>query len=390
MGIKGNNMIRCRLYETSAFIIIIGLFAIFFAFIISPATAYDAPEEQWSHTYGGIDDDYFESVAAVSDGYVFAGWILSQDTDSFDGFVVKFDASGNELWSKAYVGNGYERFNSIVTCSDGYVLAGYSNGGAWGMKVDTNGNELWNNEYSRGGDFFKSVAVCQDGGYVLAGHSSSLNAGMTDGLVVKIDADGNEQWSHTFGGTDVDYFESVAAVTDGYVLAGVTKSQGAGSYDGWVVKLDTSGNEQWDKTFGDTSYDSFMSVIALQDGGCILIGNMNVPDVGLDDGWLVKLDSAGNELWSQTYGGTNMEAFYSADICPDDGYIIAGATMQSSAGGFDGWLVKVDADGNEQWDGTYGGTEYDFFSSVDVCPDGGYAMQGTRSPGVRENTTAGP
>lgn len=139
-----------------------------------------------------------------------------------------------------------------------------------------------------------------------------------------------EEWNKTFGGADIDWAESVQQTTDGgYILAGWIKmeSSGAGSKDIWLVKTDSNGNKEWDKTFGGTDWDEARAVLQTSDGGYILAGWTTYSyDAGSREAWLVKTDSNGNKQWDKTLGGRNWDGAYSIQQTTDGGYIIAGET----------------------------------------------------------------
>ncbi len=184
-------------------------------------------------------------------------------------------------------------------------------------------------------------------------------------------------WNQTYGGTDYDDGYSVVQAGDGgYAIAGTTCSFGDEWGDVYLVKTDSNGNMEWNQTYGTAEYDYGESVVQAGDGGYAIAGTTY--SVGADeyDFYLVKTDADGNMEWNQTYGGTNWDLGYSVVQAGDGGYAIAGETRSFGAGGGDVWLVKTDVDGNMEWNQTYGGTNYDGGSSVVQTGDGGYAIAG--------------
>jgi predicted secreted protein len=219
--------------------------------------------------------------------------------------------------------------------------------------------------------------MCQtiDGGYALAGATMSFGAGIMDGWLVKTDAAGNMQWNQTYGGTGADWsFFVVQTSEGGYALAGNTGPIGA--FDFWLVKADDAGNMQWNKTYGGKGNDIAYSLVATSDGGYAIGGNTNSFGAGGLDFWLVKTDDAGNMQWNKTYGGKGDDTEMNLIRTADGGYAITGYTSSFGAGGEDVWLVKTDADGNMQWNQTYGGTGAEQGWSLIRTIDGGYAMAG--------------
>jgi hypothetical protein len=233
-------------------------------------------------------------------------------------------------------------------------------------------------------DYAQSAIATSDGGYAIAGYTASFGAGGGDFWLVKTDSAGNEQWNRTYGGIGVDVGHSVVQTSDGgYAIAGETYYGYPDSVDFWLVKTDSAGNEQWNQTYGGTTDDYGWCVVQTSDGGYAIAGFTQSYGAGGNDFWLVKTDAAGNSQWNQTYGGTNTDQGYSVVETVDGGYAIAGLTDSFGAGSLDFWLVKTDSAGVAQWNQTYGGTTGDFGTSVVQTSDGGYAIAGrTNSYGV--------
>ena len=225
-------------------------------------------------------------------------------------------------------------------------------------------------------DFGYSVQLTSDGGYVIAGATASSGAGDKDVYLIKTDAQGNPQWTRTFGGAGDDEGNSVQLTSDGgYVIAGFTNSFGAGSNDAYLIRTNSLGDTLWTRTFGGTGDDKAGSVLVLADGFAIAGWTFtNGPQVY--DAWLIRTDTAGRELWSRTYGGTDDDKFNS--LCPasDGGYLLAGFTASYGAGNYDVYLVKTDASGETLWTRTFGGAQSDQGWSVAPTIDGGYVTVG--------------
>ena len=239
-------------------------------------------------------------------------------------------------------------------------------------------DETWSKTF--GGtsrDWAFSVQQTSDGGYILAGETWSYGAGYSDFWLVKTDSDGKKEWDKTFGGTDRDKAESVQQTRDGgYIIAGETSSYGAGSEDFWLVKTDSSGNKEWDKTFGGTNDDVAYSVQQTSDDGYIIAGETSSYGAGYSDFWLLKTDSSGNKEWDKTFGGAKWDGAQSVQQTRDGGYILTGCAQSYGAGLCDFWLVKTDSSGNKEWDKTFGGTRQDSAKSVQQTDDGGYIFAG--------------
>jgi hypothetical protein len=204
-------------------------------------------------------------------------------------------------------------------------------------------------------DEARSIIQSSDGSYVVAGGTGSFGAGGFDIYVVKLDSGGNVQWTKTIGGSDGDVANSIIQSSDGgYVVAGLTRSFGAGDYDFYVVKLDSSGNVIWTKTIGGSLTDVAWSIIQSSDGGYVVAGWTWSFGAGGSDIYVVKLDSGGNVQWAKTIGGSNNDGsvsfFYAAvsiTQSSDGSYVVAGSTQSFGAGAYpDMYVVKMDANGN--------------------------------------------
>jgi len=343
------------------------------------------PQQEWSQTFGGSDHDQGNSVAQTSDGgYIIAGQTYSYGAGLNDVWLIKTDSYGNEEWAQTFGGSEQDYGKSVAQTSDGgYVIAGYTYSFAgycdvWLIKADASGNEEWNKIFGgTGANYGYSVAQTADGGYIIVGDTSGYGAGGYDAWLIKTDASGNQEWSRAFGTSDNDYGRSVAQTSDGgYVIAGYTYSYGASGTDVWLIKTDANGTEEWNKVFGGTSGDYGYSVSQTLDGGYIITGH-TYSFGGTGEVYLIKTDASGNEVWSNTFGGaTASDAGMSVAQTPDGGYIVAGTTYSYGIGYGKMWLIKTNANGNEEWNEFFGGANYEDGLSVAVTSDGGYIVTG--------------
>ncbi len=194
---------------------------------------------------------------------------------------------------------------------------------------------------------------------------------------MKTDSQGDEEWSKTYGGQNRDLAHSVVQTDDGgYALAGLTGSYSTGLEDFWLVKTDSQGDEEWSENYGGQNRERAYSVAQTDDGGYGLVGYTESYGEGIYDFWLVKTDSQGDEEWSRTYGGQNDDLAHSVVQTDDGGYALAGLTKSYGAGWEDFWLVKTDSQGDEEWSENYGGQNRDLAHSVVQTDDGGYGLVG--------------
>jgi len=350
------------------------------------AASEPPPETEWEKTFGGIYDDYAYSVQQTTDGgYIMAGGTNTYGAGWYDVYLVKTDASGNMEWEQTFGGSSRDEARSVQQTMDGgYIIAGstgsYGAGGGdfYLIKTDALGDMVWEKTFGgSGSDEARSVQQTPDGGYIIAGMTDSYGAGSWDFYLVKTDASGNMTWEQTFGGSDYEDAYSVEQTTDGgYILAGATESYGAGWADVYLVKTDASGNMTWEQTFGGIDDEFAYTVEQTTDGGYIIAGEKYSFGTDSYDFYLVKTDALGNMEWEQTFGGSNYDAAYSAEQTTDGGYIMAGATTSYGEGLRDVYLIKVDTSGNIEWEKTIGGSSHDFAYSVKQTTDGGYILAG--------------
>ncbi|MBA7665484.1 hypothetical protein ES703_73554 [subsurface metagenome] len=181
---------------------------------------------------------------------------------------------------------------------------------------------------------------------VKTGATSSNSVGNDDLWLIKTDANGTAQWMLTFGGRGYEEGHFVRTTSDGgYIVVGSTTSTGAGESDVWLIKLDINGRMAWSRTFGGAEWDWGDAVHETTGGGYILVGTTLSFGAGGSDVWLIKTDADGNEEWSRTYGGHSLDFGLSVQPTTDGGYIIAGQTYSFGAGNGDLWLIKTDSEG---------------------------------------------
>ncbi|HEX9512309.1 MAG TPA: hypothetical protein VF939_17575 [Puia sp.] len=257
-----------------------------------------------------------------------------------------------------------------------------------------------------GYDWANAIIRTSDGGYVTAGNTYSnnngdvgANHGTADMWIVKLDANGGKVWGKSLGGISYDLAYSIAASADGgYVAAGYTTSNNSGdvganhgSSDFWIVKLNGNGDTVWTKIMGGAGDEKALSIIATPDGGFAVAGytnSNNTGDLGTTQGgydmWIVKLNANGSTAWTKTLGGAGDDIARSIVATPGGGYAVAGYTTSNNTGDVgatkganDMWIVQLDASGNKVWGKTLGGSGDDLAYSIAALPDGEYVLAGT-------------
>ena len=274
------------------------------------------------------------------------------------------------------------------------------------------GEVQWVKNYGGSGeDTAQSVIQTSDGGYAVLGYSNSTDGDLTgktmavnDFWLLKLDSEGELQWSKTYGGSKDDKGQSVIQTLDGgYAIVGYAMSDdGDGSnnegfHDNWILRLDGSGNILWERSFGFSGHDHSYDVIQTDDGGFFFAGFLDVTQSngegnfgkgsgltrhGVGEFWGTKLDANGNLQWRRYFGGTNNDRAHGVVQADDGGYVMAGFSesddfdISNTKGSYDFWVVKVDKNGSMLWESSFGGTGIEIAYDITKTQDGGYAIVG--------------
>ncbi|WP_422090112.1 hypothetical protein [Tenacibaculum ovolyticum] len=371
------------------------------------------PTLDFVKTLGGTKNEVARSVVQTSDnGYVVLGFTQSIDGDilttktnvQYDYWVLKFDKNDKLLWQNTYGGSKDEKAYQIIKTNDsGFAIIGYnkSNDGdlnanegfedIWILKLNANGDILWKtNTGFSGTDKGLSIIQTNDNGFFVG---SLLDVTASGGLGnarsaarrhaggdywgIKLNSSGNIEWRKYFGGTNTETCYGITETSDGYLMIGASDSvdvdikNNKGSYDFWIVKIDKSGTLLWEKSFGGSEIDEARAITPTNDGNFIIIGDTRSEnkDVSKNNGgadlWVIKINTDGNLIWEKNYGGSSFDVGRSVHKTLDGGFLISGSSRSSdneltNKGQNDAWILKIDNNGNQQWQQTVGGTEIDF------------------------------
>jgi hypothetical protein len=370
---------------------------------------------EWTRFFGGSSPDLLTSLEQTSDGgYILGGTSSSQTTGNkteppiggSDYWVIKLDANGDVQWQQVVGGSSSEFLNDLVQTSDGgYLLAGTSYSGIsgdktqdtrggydyWIVKLNALGETVWDRTYSgNANDLLNAVLLTSDGGFLLGGGSTShVGADVTSPQkvycddecyfnfwVVKLDALGMKEWDRMYGATGGETGQSIIEMVPtqdgGYLLGGSSdsganfdksepnKSTYSDYLDYWVVKINATGDIQWDRTLGGDGNDRLGALLALADGSFLVGGSSNSgisddktgpskdTDLNNSDYWVVKLDATGNKVWDKTIGGNGDDELNSMDLAHDGGYYLGGSSDTEINGdkthnieSYDFWIVKL-------------------------------------------------
>ncbi|MBI4931801.1 MAG: T9SS type A sorting domain-containing protein [Bacteroidetes bacterium] len=341
------------------------------------------PQTTFQRAIGTSGTDNIRDIKQTSDGGFIAVGSMPASSAT-DVLVIRTNSSGDTLWTKGIGTSGGSDFDDgysvDITSDGGFIIAGSSEGygsGAYSqvylIRLNNAGSLLWSKIYGTTASVNSGgygVQQTTDGGFVIAGGSPFGNC------IIKTDSNGDTLWTRTLSG-GVTALKSIRQTNDGgYVVAGA--GFGAGSTDFYWAKLNSAGNYLWSKTYGAASFDECYSIIQTSEGGYLISGYSNVPPFGYD-AILVKTNSIGDTTWVSRFHGGWDDYCYSANQTPDGGYILSGKT-RITISDYDACLVKVNSSGTAvQWAKRYGTTSLspgENFNYVSQTSDGGYAAAG--------------
>jgi len=339
------------------------LITLLLGIVLVNTIGFSQPVVDWSENYGGFQPDVVNEIEQTPDGgFIIVGW-----TGSIDG-----DVSGN-------------------------------NGGsdAWIVKIDQQGTIEWEKNYGGSdNDGASAVKLTADGGFIVVGNSRSndgdvgANNGLLDSWVIKLDNEGNLEWSQNYGGSGNDSAVDVVEADSGYTVLSYSHStdgdvgENNGLRDFWIIKLSDLGIIEWEHAYGGSTFETPSSIEIDTNGGYMIAGFSGSADgdVGANNGsndtWLVKLDNLGNLQWENNYGGSDNDVSYHMEQTSDGGYVLAGRSKSNDGdspgnnGEHDCWIFKLSATGMLEWTKSYGGSQDDEALSIKETPDGKYLVAG--------------
>ena len=321
----------------------------------------------WEKTYGGNSRDEGYFVQQTTDGgYIMCGKTNSFGNGGYDVYLIKTDLNGVEEWSQTYGGiNDDEAYIVQQTTDGGYIMCGktnsFGNGGddVYIIKTDLNGIEEWTQTYGgTGSESSNDIKQTSDGGYIICGQIFNVSL---DAYIIKIDLNGIVEWTQTYGGGNYDYAKSVEQTNDGgYIICG---RSGTNVY---LIKTDLYGVEEWSQTYSGSLVGNCIKQTT--DGGYIILADVVVvTDYEIQ---LIKTDLNGVEEWSQIYVGNGLQQSNYVQQTLDGGYIVLGSTDNPSGILF----FKVNSNGIEEWSKQFSGG---YPGSCQQTLDGGFIIGGT-------------
>jgi len=341
-------------------------------------------------------------------------------------------------WQRSFGGSEFDIPAAILPVAGGYLVGisssspisgtrtapAFGSFDIWVVHLDENGIELGQGSYgSSGGDNLVAIAASPVGGFVLAGNSDTADPdaiglpgtktargkGGQDFWIARIDQSGDPIWDVAIGTFFSESLTAFQQLPDGgFILGGWsygTPNDGQdkispfyGTVDFWIVRLNSQGQLLWEKSFGGSEYDWLLRIIVTADGGFLLVGASNSPPDGnktsprfgdYEDGWVIRLDSNGNKLWEKVYGGTAMDWLSDGKQTADGGFILAGWSDSDHGGNRTSsergaWVVRIDSAGTLLWDRSFGSAGGARVNALELTADGGFLLGGSGTGALTE------
>jgi len=305
----------------------------------------------------------FDFIRAPDENFVACGHYLVADTFSF--YLVKFSSSGDEIWSQIYrTEDRVAECLTVYPLSDGGFLLGGQQiiytpspvpGHALVIRVDSVGQELWRKTYGviNWQEKIKSIAPTPDGGFLMAGYAVYPFGSFIEfqGLLIKIDSLGNEEWMQRYGQSTVgEAFLEIKPTIDGnyLVTTDISYIPGASTTIGafWMLKFDVAGNILWERKYRDSGpYTWAEGFVELADGSIVAAGATINTSTDSQSGYLIKISAEGDSLWSHIYDRNPdyIDLFYSISGTMDGGFVMSGFARRPDGSSQDVWILKVDS-----------------------------------------------
>ena len=334
----------------------------------------------------------FDLVQTADGGYLILGVTDYQGhrpNRRGDVYLIKSDPAGQVAWEKTYGGDLYDAGHAIIQAQDGgWLILGETESFGAGdadfllIKIDPNGQELWSRTF--GGpdnDFALEFQRTADGGIIMVGGREDMEGGDSDVYVVKCDALGNETWSQVYGSaySEAAYAIHQTANGDFFILANVSYTEDDEDYDLYLLKIDALGHEIWSRTWNEPGKRAGHAMSPTSEGDYVIVGSHNPTgdDVG-SDFMLLKINADGHVLWTRTFGDENASNYGRVITeTPDGGYIIAGSSAQELYfQGSDIPIVKTDQEGEVVWTRLFNPGGHDAARAIVSSADGGYVVAG--------------
>lgn len=320
-------------------------------------------------SFGGSHDDVGKSIIPLKDGALIVGYSGSSGNSRDDAYVLKVDSYGNKIFDLTFGGDRDDVLKDAIKIDDGFIVAGTSRSFGNGKdrvylaRLSNNGKIKWENGYQwEVNDNYRGNAIIKTGknDFLVAGSKEFKVkfSSQEDCFLNSVNIDGKVNSTKSYGGSDMESASSIVSVHDGYIFAGFTESWGAGEKDIYVIKTNKDAQKVWQNTYGFKKDELANQIISTEDGGYIIVGSTESFEAQQKDIFVVKITATGAKEWMKHYGTQEDEEGFGI-VQTNDGYLIAGYTKYTKHYDSDVRLLKIDKAGNVMFTRQYGGNRND-------------------------------
>lgn len=341
----------------------------------------------FNKTFGIPDnnEDGYSIIETSDQGYAVLGNTGSENKDIS---LLKVDSLGNQIWVQSYGGSQYDEARHFQETFDGgFIISGvtksygYGEEDIWIIKTNASGLIDWNVNFGEGqNDRGAQILQTDEGGYIIIGEKYNIDFENSDLWLLKINSQGELSWEKTLGSTGDDRgYDIKNNRSGGYLLLGSTNSFGNGGSDIWLINTDSEGNEIWSKTYGSSNNEYGRSIIDSDDGGYLIFATSE--SFGNDNTGLhnIKIDSTGLEEWNKSFGGFYGKNGNVVRKSPNGGYILISSRYNFNDNSYNMWLIKMDSNGSTEWTKTFGDSNNDYGFGIAITSDNGFILTGSTS-----------
>jgi len=348
----------------------------------------------WEKKLGGEDYEAIRDLISIPNNHFIAVGSSGSSGKPWESiWILKGNEDGEIVADRIIGENYYNSGNVIISAPDEHLLIGgeknwlycsscHETGEAWIALVDYELNIKWEKSFNlEGNSSILAMSPSEEEGFGMAGLSQIDGSGISNAWFAYADWQGNIIWSKIY---DYSYQDKATSMLDlgkdGFLISGYSQTSNLSKSTAWILKTDKQGKIEWKKEFETNKGINALNRIIKSDANkFIAVGYTSAKGAGWQDGWVVKIDKNGELLWEKTFGGENKDVFNTI-IRETDNYIITGTTNTPGKDASDGWVVKIDKNGELLWEKTFGGENKDVSQGSHAQSKNTFYLFGSSSP----------
>ncbi|MCG3165747.1 MAG: hypothetical protein POELPBGB_01522 [Bacteroidia bacterium] len=315
--------------------------------------------------FGAAADDRARHATITALNHILIAGSFQTETNYTDFYFVETDINGNLMNEKTFGHELDDDATAVIIGNDENILLGGNTTTASGTKdmllykLNSDAEILWQKTYGgTNNEELNFILPVENSGYLLVGLTESFGAGSRDAYLIKVDENGNELWSKTYGGFNQEGGNQIISTGDGnYLFFGFTQTFGAGDRDFYLLKINPQGDVIWTKTYGSPNYEESQEIVKVESGGYLLFGHSAAFDLN-HDMYSVRINEDGDIVWGETYGGNAHDGGEGALKDSEGNFLLLGRS-NSFGNGEQTYLVKTNSGGEMISENTYGSSSDD-------------------------------